>query len=45
MKEGIYQQDTLKLVDRCWEKAPVIAEVAGRIGWTRLWDAAVREGC
>ena len=28
MKETIYQQDGQKLGDRCWEKAPVIAEVA-----------------
>ena len=44
MKELIYQRDKLKLVGRCWEKAPVIAEVAGRVGWARLWDAALNYG-
>ena len=44
MKEVIYQRDRLKLVGRCWEKAPVIAEVASRIGWARLWDGALNCG-
>ena len=44
MKEVIYQRDKLKLVGRCWEKPPVIAEVAGRVGWARLWDAALNFG-
>ena len=26
------------------EKVPVIAEVAGRVGWARLWDAALDSG-
>ena len=39
--ETIYQQDGQKLVDRCWEKAPVIAEVAKRVDWARLWDADI----
>ena len=34
----IYQQDGRKVVERCWEKAPVIIEVARRVGWARLWD-------
>ena len=25
-------------------KVPVIAEVAGRVGWPRLWDAALDSG-
>ena len=41
MKETIYQQDGQKLGDRCWEKAPVIAEVARRVGWAQLWDATL----
>ena len=28
MKEMIYQEDRQMLVDRCWVKAPVIAEIA-----------------
>ena len=46
MKETIYKQDGQKLVDscRCWEKAPVIAEVARRVGWARLWDATLDIG-
>ena len=42
--EIIYQQDGQKLVDRCWEKASVIAEVARRVGWARLWDATLDIG-
>ena len=30
MKETIYREDRRTLVDRCWVKAPVIAEVARR---------------
>ena len=44
MKETIYQQAGQKLVDRCWEKAPVIAEVARQVGWARLWDATLDIG-
>ena len=40
----IYQQDKRMLVDRCGEKAPVIAEVVGRVGWARLWDAPLDSG-
>lgn len=28
-------------MDRCQEKAPVTAEVAGRVGWAGLWDTAL----
>ena len=34
--ETTYQEDRQTLVDRCWVKAPVIAEVARRVGWARL---------
>ena len=44
MKETIYQQDGQKVVDRCWEEAPVIAKVARRVGWARLWDATLDVG-
>ena len=44
MKETIYQQDGWKVADRCWEKAPVIAEVARRVGWAQLWDATLDIG-
>ena len=46
MKEVIYQRDRLKLVGRCWEKAPVIAEVANQVAWARLmgWDGAPNFG-
>ena len=32
MKETIYQQNGQKVVDRCWEKVPVIAKVARPVG-------------
>ena len=41
MKETIYQQDGQKVVDRCWEEAPVIGkEQGGLVGLDcgmRLW--------
>ena len=44
MKEEIFQRDRQKLIDICREKAPVIAVVAGQVGWARLWDAALDFG-
>ena len=44
MKEEIFQRDRQKLIDRCREKAPVIAVIAGQVGWARLWDAALDFG-
>ena len=44
MKETIYREDRPTLVDRCWVKAPVIAEVARRVGWARLWDVTLDIG-
>ena len=44
MKETICREDRQMLVDRCWVKAPVIAEVARRVGWARLWDATLDIG-
>ena len=44
MKEEFCRQDGQKLVDRCREKAPLIVEVAGRIGWVKLWDVALDLG-
>ena len=41
----IYQQDKQTLVDRCGEKASEIAsEVAGWVGWARLWDVVLVSG-
>ena len=44
MRETIYREDRQMLVDRCWVKASVIAEVARRVGWARLWDATLDIG-
>ena len=44
MKEVICGHDRLKVVDKCREKALMIAEVAGRVGCARLWDAALDLG-
>ena len=41
MRETIYREDRQMLVDRCWVKAPVIAEVARQVGWAILWDATL----
>ena len=44
MKETVCREDRQMLVDRCWVKAPVIAEVARRVGWARLWDVTLDIG-
>ena len=44
MKEEICKQDRLKLVERCWKKAPIIADVVSRISWAKLWDATLDLG-
>jgi len=45
MKKAIYQLDKEQLVAKCSVKAPIIAEVATRVGWSRLWDATLDLGC
>ena len=44
MKQEICKQDRQKLVDKCWEKAAIIGEVASRISWAKLWDATLDLG-
>ena len=36
----ILELDKKLRIERCVEKAQMIAEVAEQIGWARLWDAA-----
>ena len=44
MKKEILELDKKVHVDRYLEKAPMVAEVSRRIGWARLWDAALDFG-
>jgi len=39
--EEIRKKDRQQLFSRCDEKSPLIAQVAGEVGWGRLWDAAL----
>ena len=44
MKKMLYELDKKKRSTKCLEKAPLIVEVAERVGWSRLWDAALDLG-
>ena len=44
MKEEIRKKDRQQSFSRCDEKSPLIAQVAGEVGWDRLWDACLRLG-
>ena len=44
LKETNYTQDRDQQLQRCSVKAPVIAELAIRGGWSRVWDAALDLG-
>ena len=43
MKEEI-RKDRQQSFSRCDEKSPLIAQVAGEVGWGRLWDACLSLG-
>ena len=44
VKDAIHERDQTKLTAKCSEKAPMIAAVARRITWSRLWDSALDLG-
>ena len=44
VKDVILERDHTALTEKCTVKAPVIAEVAARIGWSNLWDGALNLG-
>ena len=44
VKDAIHERDRTKLTEKCSEKAPMIAAVARRITWSRLWDSAMDLG-
>ena len=44
VKDAIHERDRTKLTAKCSEKAPMIAAVARRITWSRLWDSALDLG-
>ena len=44
VKDAIHEHDRTKLTAKCSEKAPMIAAVARRITWSRLWDSAMDLG-
>ena len=44
VKKIIGARDRERRLERCTEKAPLIAEVARSGGWLRLWDAALDLG-
>ena len=44
IKEEIRKKDRQQSFSRCDEKSPLIAQVAGEVGWGRLWDACLSLG-
>ena len=38
MKKAIMKVDKRKMLEKCVEKAPLIAKVAECLGWAKLWD-------
>ena len=44
VREEILKRDRRMVLLKCQEKAPVIAEVAERVGWARLWDNVLGYG-
>ena len=44
VKDAIHERDRTKLTAKCSEKAPMIAAVARRIIWSRLWDSELDLG-
>ena len=36
--------DNIKMLEKCVEKAPMIAKVAESLGWAKLWDHALDLG-
>ncbi len=44
VKEEIQKTDKKMRLERCAEKAPMIAELARRISWERMWDTVLNLG-
>ena len=44
MKKELLQKDHMMLVKKCKEKAAMIAAVAERSRWPRIWDGALECG-
>ena len=43
-KEEIQKIDRDRVLARCEEKYPMVAEVANDVGWAKLWDACLSLG-
>ena len=44
LKKAIMGVDNIKMLEKCVEKAPMIAKVAESLGWAKLWDHALDLG-
>ena len=44
IKASIHDHDQQQSAAKCSVKAPIIAEVAKRVGWSKLWDVALDLG-
>ena len=43
-KKAIYEHSREQLAVKCSVKAPIITEMATRVGWSRIWDATLDLG-
>ena len=44
IKATIHDRDLQQNAAKCSGKAPIIPEVANRVGWSKLWDVAMDLG-
>ena len=44
IRAAIHDRDLQQNAAKCSGKAPIIAEVANRVGWSKLWDVAMDLG-
>ena len=44
IKESVCMNGKVWMVERCKTKAPLVAEVAQRVSWAKVWDASMDLG-
>ncbi len=44
IKNDVRSLGSQMCIERCDEKAPIVAELAWKVGWSKLWDEALTVG-
>ena len=44
IKESVCRSGKVWMMERCKAKAPLVAEVAQRVSWAKVWDASMDFG-